>query len=84
MEIKSETIEVIEHKNYLDYEKAQLICDIDQGETVVIQVKDNLGNTIKEETYTPKFINSNFCFTWQDKSLKSETPVREWKLVMKE
>ncbi len=84
MEIISEMNNEIIHMNYLEYEKAQLIANLSTGETVSLQIKNDKGLVIKKLIFSPKFINSHFCFTWQDKGEKSLEPLYERKFVLKE
>lgn len=70
---------------YNEFEKEQFILNFENNaEKVVIQGFDKDGNKVFDKEFIPKFINSHLNIQWQDKGIKSEESLYEYKFVRKE
>ena len=73
-------------ESHLKYEKfylIQRIIELELGDSITISTKDSTGAILEEETFIAKEINCHFNFTFQDKGMKSDDNLFEYKLVRK-
>lgn len=72
------------HQNYEEFELLQFLLGFEnKSERIVIQAFDKDNNKVFDKEFIPKFTNTHLNITWQDKGVKSEESLYEYKLVKK-